>query len=195
LTTDNTPTEEDIRRGIAVKSDQINFEDCQNAPLTVKITAVTRGASTEQPVSIHLDGHLPYRPCKTMRRVLVAAWGSDARQWIGRSIELYGDPAVKFGGVAVGGIRIRGLSDIAQPFEIPLMVSKGKRVLHRVNVLKVQSANPPESKLDKWRKWLAAKGLSEADAVAAIGGRKLEDATDEDAATLRAWAQGKGTAT
>ena len=179
--TDNTPTEEDVRKACAPKSNQLNFEDCQNAPLVVRITAVTRGDS-DQPIAIHLDGHMPYRPCKTMRRILVSAWGSDARQWVGRMIELYGDPTVKYGGVAVGGIRIGKLSDISQAFEMPIMVSRGKRVLHRVDVL--------ASRLEKSRAWLAAKGLSEADAVAVIGGRKLEDATDEDWATLRAWAAG-----
>jgi hypothetical protein len=184
--TDNTPTEDDIRKGIAVKSDQMNFEDVQNAPLIVRIVSVTRGNS-EQPISINLDGHLPYKPCKGMRRVLVSAWGSDARQWVGRSMELYGDPTVKFGGVAVGGIRIARLSHIPNWFEMPLMVSKGKRVPYRVDVL--ETPKPEISRAEWFRGWLAKRELLETDAVAQIGGRTLDEATDEDWAALKAWMQ------
>ena len=40
------------------------------------------------------------------RKALVAAFGADTRAWRGKSIKLYHEPHVKFGGKLVGGIRI-----------------------------------------------------------------------------------------
>jgi len=43
----------------------------------------------------------------TNRKTLVRMFGSDTKKWIGQRIEIYFDAAVKFGGKAVGGIRIK----------------------------------------------------------------------------------------
>jgi hypothetical protein len=74
--TDKTPTEEAMRQSVVPKSDQLNFEDVQSGPLIVRIVKVTEG-DKEQPVWIYLEGHQPFKPCKTMRRLLIAAWGAD----------------------------------------------------------------------------------------------------------------------
>jgi hypothetical protein len=178
-------TIEELRRSIEVKSDQLNFEDVQHEPLIVKVTAVKPG-NKEQPVIIHIEGHLPYKPSKGMRRVLVAAWGSDSSKWVGRYIELYGDPTVKFGKDVVGGIRISKLSDIFKPLEMPLMVARGKRIKYCVDPLPTKAKHDP---LPPFRSWLESKGLSEADAQERIGGRTLEEATGEDWKALRQWAK------
>jgi len=180
--TDKTPTEEAMRQSVVPKSDQLNFEDVQSGPLIVRIVKVTEG-DKEQPVWIHLEGYQPFKPCKTMRRLLIAAWGADGRQWAGRSMELYGDPSVKFGGVAVGGIRISRVSHIDRPMELMLSVTRGKRLPHRVDPL------PAEDRVGKFRLWLESKGLTEADATERLGGRTLDEATDEDWKALRAWAK------
>lgn len=118
----------DISSTIEPKSDQQNFDDYQHGPKTVTIEKATRGGS-EQPVSIHLVEYpgRPFKPSKSMRRVLVAAWGKDADAYAGRRLTLYGDPTVRFGGEVVGGIRISHMSDISQPLTVSLTVSKGKR--------------------------------------------------------------------
>jgi len=41
------------------------------------------------------------------RKVLVTAFSSDTRKWIGRTVYLYFDDTVKFGNKVVGGIRIK----------------------------------------------------------------------------------------
>lgn len=41
------------------------------------------------------------------RKTLVRLFGSDTRQWIGKTVRLFHDPTVKMAGKAVGGIRIR----------------------------------------------------------------------------------------
>ena len=47
-----------------------------------------------------------------MLRMLVEAWRRDSSNWIGKYVQVYVDPEVKWAGKPVGGIRIRALSDI-----------------------------------------------------------------------------------
>jgi hypothetical protein len=51
-----------------------------------------------------------------MRRVLVAMWGAEASAYVGRSLTLFRDPDVKFGGMETGGIRISHATHIDAPF-------------------------------------------------------------------------------
>src|SRR3546814_14915789 len=89
--------------------------------------------SSDLPVVIHYEGEggRPYKPCKSMRKVLVFAWGSDGGAWIGQSMTLYNRPDVKFGGEEVGGIRISHLSDIDKDIAIALTRSEERRVGNR----------------------------------------------------------------
>ncbi|PKH21441.1 hypothetical protein CIG19_16715 [Enterobacterales bacterium CwR94] len=123
----------DLSRTIIPKSDQINFEDVQNKSITATIKSV-RAGNKEQPVFIDLDGYdgRPYKPSLSMRRVLVGGWGNDGKDWVGKSLTLVGDPSVKFGGVKVGGIKVKAMSGIESNFSMMLSVSRGKRVEHFV---------------------------------------------------------------
>lgn len=134
----------DMSKTIAPKSDQLNFDDLVSGPVLIKITDVRGEASPEQPVSISFegDGGKPYKPCKSMRRVMVAVWGPDARQYVGRALRLYGDPKVKFGGIEVGGIRISHMSNIDQPVMIPLTVAKARRTPYRIEPLRADDLAP-----------------------------------------------------
>jgi hypothetical protein len=80
-----------------------------------------------------------------MRRVLVAAWGPDGNAFIGRSMTLYLDRSVTFGGDQVGGIRISHLSHIDKPAVIPLTASRGKRKPYEVKPLRTpaSTSSPP----------------------------------------------------
>ena len=137
----------DLSRTIIPKSDQLNFEDVQSTPITAAIKSVREG-SNDQPVCIDLIGYdgRPYKPSKSMRRVLIDAWTSNGHSWVGRSLTLKGDPSVKFGGVAVGGIKIHAMSDIEGDFSLMLSVSRGKRAEHRVKKLEI--AEPPKTNMD-----------------------------------------------
>lgn len=135
-----------LRDTIIPKSDQLNADDLIAAPMTVKIVSVKRG-DNEQPVVIGLDGHRPYKPCKSMRRVLISAWGDDGSVWVGRTLTLYNDPDVKFGGVRVGGIRISHMSDIPNDLMMSLTATRGKRAEYRVQKLK--QAVYPKADFDK----------------------------------------------
>ena len=118
----------DLTETIAPRSDQINADDLISGPATVTITDVRKGAA-EQPVDI-VVAEFPgraYRPSKSMRRVIVAAWGPDSSEYIGRALTIYRDPTITFGKDAVGGIRISHLSHIDKPIKLALTVSRGKR--------------------------------------------------------------------
>lgn len=133
-----------FRDTIEPRSDQLNYDDVAGTTKTITVTSVKRG-TPDQPVTINYEGDngRPYKPCKSMRRVLVWAWGEDGRAWAGRSMTLNGDPEVKFGGVKVGGIRISHLSHIDKTLELSLTVTKGKRAPYVVHPLK--QADPPKT--------------------------------------------------
>jgi hypothetical protein len=117
----------DVSDTIVAKSDQLNADDLIGGPLVGRIVKVSRTGS-DQPIDVHLDTWpKPWRPSKTDRRVLVGLISSNANEWVGRSVELYRDPAVRFGGEAVGGIRVRALSGLKGEARISLAVSKGKK--------------------------------------------------------------------
>ena len=124
----------DLRPSVVPKSDQLNAEQLLTAPLTITVNKVSIAASPEQPVVINYDGDngRPYKPCKTMRKLLIFAWGQDGSQWVGRSMTLYNNPEVKFGGELVGGIRISHLSHIPADISVSLTATRGKKAKHSV---------------------------------------------------------------
>ena len=127
----------DLTSTTAPRSDQLNYDDLANqASADVTIEKVTAGSS-EQPVDVHLKEFpgRPWRPSKSMRRVLVAAWGSESEVYVGRKLRIYGDPSVKFGGIAVGGIRIAAMSHLDGPLNVALTVTRGKKAPYKVDRL------------------------------------------------------------
>jgi hypothetical protein len=132
----------DIANTLAPKSDQMDYDDMLVGPRTLTIVDVKEGPSGEQPVEIKFaEFDRPWRPAKSMRRVLVMAWGSDTKKYIGHRVTLFGDASVKWAGVEVGGIRLSHLSHIDKPLSIALTISRGKRAPFVVNPL-VESTPP-----------------------------------------------------
>lgn len=121
---------------ITPKSDQVNSDDLIGKTMTIKVTKVLIGGG-EQPVLIHFegDGGKPYKPCKSMRRVLVQVWGPDGSEYVGKSLTLFRDPTVLWGGAPVGGIRISHMSHIDKPQVMALTMSKGSRKPYTVKPL------------------------------------------------------------
>jgi hypothetical protein len=120
-----------LRDTIIPKSDQLNYDDVMDKPIAVRVTGLAAG-SQEQPVIVRvaaMDGTAlrDYKPCKSMRRVLIACWGDKGRDWIGKAMTLVGDPSVVFGGVRVGGIRVAAVSGIDAPRKIMLTTTRSKR--------------------------------------------------------------------
>jgi len=77
-----------------------------------------------------------------MRRVLVKAWGADGAKYAGRSLTLYLDESVRFGGAAVGGIRIGAMSHISKDLVMALTATRGTKKAYTVKPLAVEPANP-----------------------------------------------------
>lgn len=127
----------DLTESIAPKSDQLNAEDLLTGPRTYTIEKVNAG-SAEQPVNVHLKElpGRPYRPSKSMRRLLVAAWGPEATAYTGRRLTLFRNPEIRFGGSEVGGIEISHLSDLPKALTVALQVTKGRRKPFTVQPLK-----------------------------------------------------------
>lgn len=126
----------DLRPTIVPKSDQLNADQLVGGPMTITVSRVTAPAG-DQPVSIYYDGDKgrPYKPCLTMRKVLVLAWGHDGNKWPGRSMRVYNDPDVRFGKDTVGGVRISHLSDIPKDIKVSLAVTKGKKAMYEIKRL------------------------------------------------------------
>lgn len=130
----------DMSAVIVPRSDQINADSLLAGPITITITTVEIRPGTEQPVSIHYEGDngKPYKCCKSMARVLVHCWGADANQYVGRSMTLFCDPKIMWGGMAVGGIRISHLSGIKAPVTMALTATKGNKKPFTVKPLIVE---------------------------------------------------------
>lgn len=107
----------DLTKALAPKTDQLDFADLDGlAPQVFTITDVSENGSEladQQPVNVRL-AEFPrvWRPSKGMLRVLADNWGKDVKVWVGRRVELYGDPNVYFGKEKRGGTRISRLSHI-----------------------------------------------------------------------------------
>lgn len=130
-------TQSDMTPAIEPKATELTADHLLGGPRTIRITSVEIKPGTERPVSISFDGDdgLPFKPCKTVCRVLVNAWGPDASKYVGRSITLFRDPTVKWGGLAVGGLRASHLSHIDGSLTMALTMTKGSKKAFTVHPL------------------------------------------------------------
>lgn len=135
----------DLTRTIAPKSDQLNADDLIGRTLTIKVTRVSLLTEADQPVAINFEGDngKPYKPCKSMRRVLVTLWGGDGNAFAGRRMTLFRDDTVMFGGAPVGGIRISHMSDIEGDKRIMLTATRASRKPFLVKPLPAESKASP----------------------------------------------------
>lgn len=139
----------DMSKTIIAKSDQLNADDLIGKPITVKITKVSEGKDTDQPILIHYDGDngKPYKPSKGMRRVMVRCWGSDGEAYVGRSMTLFNNPDVKWAGKEVGGIQISHVSHIDKPITMALAISRAVKQPYRIMPLAVDNIPKPSVEL------------------------------------------------
>jgi len=118
----------DMTESITPKSDQLNADDLISGPVTVTVAEVVKG-NPEQPVDVRLvefPGRA-YRPSKSMRRIMVSAWGKEASAYAGHRLTLFRNPEITFGRDKVGGIEISHLSHIDKPLTVALTATRGKR--------------------------------------------------------------------
>lgn len=136
----------DLRITIEKKTDQLNFEDFLGGiTRTVTIAGVKKG-TREQQYDIAIEGDdRVWRPAVTVLKLLVEAWGDDAKEWVGRRATLYGDPSITFGRDRVGGIRVSHLSHLPEgkPLSVMLTETRGKRKKHTVEPLPNDAPTAP----------------------------------------------------
>lgn len=175
----------DMTATIVPKSDQLNADDLLAGPRTITITGVRATGEGEQPIAVAFDGDggKPYKPCKSMRRVMVAVWGPDASQYVGRAMTLYRDPSVTWGGMEVGGIRISNMSHMEAPVVLALTATKKARKPFRIEPL-VQTTREDRAKA------VAATLIARFDA-AEDGPALAAIADDAKATEQRAWLKDK----
>lgn len=172
----------DMAAIIQPKSDQLNADSLLDGPKTIKITKVTVTPSVEQPCTVHYEGEdgRPYKPCKSMARVMVLVWGGDSKAYVGKSMTLYHDPEVKWGGMKVGGIRISHMSDMKSNAPLMLTVTRGKKAPYSVkplaaDVVPLKIVETPTAQTDAF------------DLLAFMGDVSNYIATACDADELQAW--------
>lgn len=138
----------DVSAAIAPKSQQLdNIELRGKGPQIFTITGVDVRETLDQPLIVHLaEFPRPWKPGKTMGRVLAQCWGLDSDDWIGKRVELFADESIKFGNDTPGGTRISRLSDIDGPKAAAILLGQGKPGLYKVEPLpdEPQPAAPPE---------------------------------------------------
>lgn len=138
----------DISDTIAPDSDQLDAIDLRSSgPRTFTVARVVVKAG-DQPVDVHLQEFpRPWRPGKSMRRVLDTLWGPSAGgAYEGRRVTLYCDDRVRFGGEAVGGVRISHMSDIGNEKRgVSLIVSRGQVRVFTVQPLRDAAPQPVPS--------------------------------------------------
>ena len=120
----------EMRADTQTDSSQLNAVDFLSGPVEYTVTGIHRNPTDDgkQPWNICLEGEDRFfRPCLTMRRILVKLWGDNYEDYIGRRMTLYCDETVMFGAEKRGGIRISHLSDIDGTETLRLTKSRTKR--------------------------------------------------------------------
>ena len=161
----------DIRAATKPKSDQLNYETFLTGPQTFTVSKVTPG-DRDHPVFIHMNEcpATPYKPSKGMLKCIAQpdGWGDKSSQWVGKSITLYGDPTVIYGGVEVGGIKVAAISDINGDYETLISARRGVRKPHLIKKIVIQMYDDQKfvANLPAWLK-LIADGKATTDQIIA----------------------------
>lgn len=113
---------------IEPKSDQLNGDDLLLNDMILKFVDVKETDSEQQPLAIYYEGgKRPWKPCKTMRRLLAHVFkAATPRDIIGQSVRVYRDPTVRYGADDVGGIRIKEAS-IPAEITVVLTAKRGSK--------------------------------------------------------------------
>ena len=164
-----------MSESIASKSDQMDYQDFLGGDKLVTVTEVRKGPTPEQPVEVVVaEFDRPWRPAKSVRRVLVAAWGSDSTKYVGQRVLLFGDETVRWAGKPIGGIRIKAMSGIEKPLTVMLTETRGKRSPTTVQPLAAPAPYKPS------RDFIAEVQAAETtDAKRAVWSDAVADGADE----------------
>lgn len=168
-------TRDEFTRTNAAKSDQMNAVDLIAGPMAFIITDIRMTGASDQPVAISVDGHAqPWKPSKTFRRVLTAAWHDEPSEWIGRHVVLWCDPDITWAGEKVGGIAISHMSHIDGEKRFKLNESKSKKKTINIKPYQDENVAPVNAEPVFWPDEAFAKQLTKAQAKIDSGELKPE---------------------
>ena len=131
----------DVSHTVKTKSDQLNADDLVGGDLMIQVEGVNVTNDPQQPVHVYYYGceGKPFKPCLTVRKILVALWGKDASQWANRWMNLYVDPTVSFGKQKnIGGIRVNAMSHIQTAATLTLAVRRGAKQEFRIQPINLE---------------------------------------------------------
>jgi len=182
---------ENIAAACAADTDQLNAEDLIGKPITGRIERVKttrKRKKTDQPVVVFLDAwKYPWKPCKTMVRLLRELWGDDPRAWVGQSVTLYAQDGVRDpAGGTTHGVRMSHAT-IPEQRTAHLTEARGRKRAWTVRPLDV--ASPDLAAVLESHGWTVAK-LDEA--RAAKGRPPIADLTDDQRRQLAVRYQDRG---
>lgn len=179
----------DIRSTLISNSDQLDNVDLMSGPRVFTVVGATMNEGAEQPLSVRLAEYdRPWKPGKTVRRILDGIWGYETDDWSGRRLRLFRDESVSFGKQKTGGTRISHASHIDKAVTLTLPISKGKFGEFTVQPLVESAPAPVESIASQAAKavaWFAAThNISQANLEAHVG-KPIAEWSDADLAELR----------
>jgi hypothetical protein len=173
------------------KSDQTNSDDLLNGSITIKVRDVVISDSPDQPVSVFYvnDNNKPFKPSKTMRRVMMVIWGDDSDDFIGKSMTIFRDPKIKWAGKECGGISISHMSDMkdGKPQRLMLTSTRGQKSMVLIEPLKIK--NTKEIEVEKVAKAnvFASQAKTELEEITTI--EQLNEWTSKNQASTEAMAK------
>lgn len=132
----------DLSGTIKSKSDQLNSDDFVSGEKMVQVEGVRLIKDPQQPVHIYYYGceGKPFKPCLTVRRILIKLWGIDGSQWTDKWMNLFVDQSVSFGKQKnIGGIRVNAVSHIPSMATISLSISRGVKQHFKVQPIQLES--------------------------------------------------------
>ncbi len=96
-------------------SEVIRYADLvERGDITLEITKVVKGKVTgksgkgSSKAMLYFKGaERPLAAGTSVLSVIAKLYGNDTRKWVGKSVTLYADDDVMFGGEKVGGVRVR----------------------------------------------------------------------------------------
>ena len=129
----------DMSKTIRANSDQLNAVDLMGGGEVVTVKSVVIKLGEKQSKWIELEEDFKtFKPCLTMRRVIMDIWGGETNDHIGRKLVLYCEPTVLWGGQQEGGIRISHASHITEIKRTRVRESKYKTTVWETHPLVIE---------------------------------------------------------
>lgn len=135
-----------MREFLTIKTDRFNYEHFISGPKTLKVSRLGKKVDQGKPrLLVFFEGHedTPYWVPLGMAKCIASpdGWGeSPFADWVGRSMTLFGEPTVQYGGKELGGVRVSHLSHIEKPYTTKISIRRGVRIDYEILPLKVAAS-------------------------------------------------------